>query len=114
MYAPKTPPAPQKFLAIGTLEVAAESFDLAFGFEVALEFVAQRFDQPRHRDEHGDSLASNRGRHIGGPQRIEEDRSRAQNLRNENSEHLAEDVAQRQQIQKFQRMKKSLVFAVAG
>src|SRR5580658_8159966 len=113
MYAAKAPPAAQEFFAIGALKVSAEAFDLAFGFEGALEFVAQRFDQPRHGDEHGDSLASNRGRHIGGPERIEEDRRRAQNLRNENAEHLSENMAERQQIQKFQRMKKSLILAVA-
>ena len=36
----KTPPAAQKFFAIGAIEFAAELFDLAVRFEVALEFVA--------------------------------------------------------------------------
>ena len=38
---------------------------------------------------------------------------RAKNLREENSEHLAEHMAQRQKIEEAQRMKDSLVAAIA-
>ena len=55
----------------------------------------------------------NRANHFAGIQRVQEHRCGAKNLREENSEKLAEDVAQRQEIEKAQRMKDAFVAAVA-
>jgi hypothetical protein len=94
--AAETPPAPQEFLAIRALEIAAKFPHLALGLQISLELVAQRFDQSWHGNEDRDTLAANRSGDVAGAQRIEKDRCAAENLRDEDSEHLAEDVAQRQ------------------
>ena len=84
----------------------------AFRFEIAFELVAQGFDEPRNGHQDRDAFTADRGRDFAGPQRIEEDGRRAEDLRNEDSQHLSEHVTEWEEIQEFQGMKESLVSPV--
>ena len=62
-------------------EIALKFFGPPARSEVALDLIAQRFDQSRHGDQHGHALVSNRAHHFGGIQRVEKNRRGAENLR---------------------------------
>ena len=55
----------------------------------------------------------NRANHLARIQRVQKHRRCAKNLRYENSEQLAENVAQRQKIEEAQRVEHSFVAAIA-
>src|SRR5580698_4842892 len=109
MNAPEPPPAPQKMLLFRALVAFVESLRTAVMLHLAQDFALQRFDESRNRNEHGNALVANHVNQVGRLQRIAEDQGARQKRRNEYSQHLAEHVAQRKQIQETQRMKKSLV-----
>ena len=80
--------------------------------KISLDLIAQRLDQPRHGNQQRDALFPNRPRYFCRVQRVEKDRRPAQNLRQKNPEQLSEYMAQRQKIEKSQRMNESFVSPV--
>src|SRR3984885_16151276 len=108
MNAPEPPPAPQKMFLVRALVAFVESLRTAITFHLAQYFALQRFDESRNRNQNGDALVANHVNQVGGLQRIDEDHGARQKRRNEYSQHLAEYMAQRQQIQATQRTKKTL------
>src|SRR5579863_6188204 len=59
---PEAPPAPEEMLPFGLAKSPSERLCLPARAEIALDLVAQRFDQPRNRDEHGHFFVVNRDR----------------------------------------------------
>ena len=109
----EAPPAAEEMFAFGRFEIALEFFELAAGGEIALDLILERFDEARDGDEHGDTLVVNRADYFRGVERIEEHGCAAENLGEENSEKLAEDVAERKEVEKAQGMKEAFPAAVA-
>src|SRR5579862_49938 len=109
----KAPPAAEEMFAFGRFEIALKVFEFAAGCEIALDLILERFDEARDSDEHRYTLVVNRADHFRGVERVEEHRCAAQNLREENSEKLAEHVAERKEIEKAQRMKEAFPAAIA-
>src|SRR5580658_6141510 len=109
----EAPPPLQEMFAIGRLVIAPKFLELPARREIAFDLVAQRFNQARHRDEHGDTLVVNRPNHFSGIESVDKNRGPAENLRQEHSQQLAEDVTQRQKVEKAERVKEPLVAPVA-
>jgi len=108
----ETPPAAEEMFTLGRFEIALKFFEIAAGREVALDLILERFDEARDGDEHGHALAVNRADYFRGVERIEEHGCAAQNLRKKNSEKLAEDVAERKEVEKAQGVKEAFPAAV--
>src|SRR4029077_15509869 len=96
-------------LALGLVEIAVKFFELSRGSKITLDLVLQRFNQARHADEHRHAFVVNRTYDLRRIERVQRHRRAAENLRQENSQKLAEHMAERQQIQKSQRMKEALI-----
>ncbi len=109
----EAPPPLQEMFAIRSLVIALEFLELAARREIAFDLVAQRFNQARHGDQHGDALVVNRPNHFRGIESVDKNRGPAENLRQEHSQQLAEDVTQRQKVEEANRVKEPLVAAVA-
>src|ERR1700719_4368484 len=77
-----------------------------------LFFAFQRFDKSRDCDQNRDTLLTNHIDQAGRLEGIDKDYRPRQERRYEYSQHLAEDVAQRKEVQKSQRMKDSLIAEV--
>src|SRR5262249_13898157 len=105
----KRPPPAEEMLGLGTLVVAFELSAPAGLIEIALNFLLQRFDHARHSDEYRDALAANRGDDFRGIERIGGDHGSADQGREKHAEKLSEDMTQRKQIQKTQRVDELLV-----
>ena len=108
----EAPPAAEEMFAFGRFEIALKFFEFATGCEVALDLILERFDEARNGDEHGYALVVNRADYFGGVECIEKHGCAAQNLGEENSEKLAEYVAERKEVEKSQRMKEAFPAAV--
>src|ERR1700735_3066793 len=109
MDAPESPPAKKKVLLLRAREILATLLCAAVAFHLAQDFTLERFDKSRNRHENGYALVANHINQAGGLERIDEDHGAREEGRDEDSQHLAEDVAQRKQIQKAQWMKDALV-----
>src|ERR1700690_1028542 len=105
-------PAAQEFFSFAPFVIALEFFEAALRGDIPNQLVAQRFNQPRHSDEHGNALLANGANYLRWIERVHEHRSPAENLRKKYSQQLPEDVAQRKQIQKTQWVKKAFVAPV--
>ena len=109
MDAPESPPAQKKVSLLGACDIFAKSFRPAIALELAQNFALQRFDKSRNRHQHGYALVANHVNQAGGLERVNKDHGAREKRGNEYSQHLAEDVAQRKQVQKAQRVKNALV-----
>ena len=78
-----------------------------------VELVLERFYQARHSDEHGYALLVYCADHLGGIERVQKHGRTAQNLREKNSEKLAEYMAEWKKIEKSQWMKEAFPAAIA-
>src|SRR5262249_51679514 len=105
----EAPPAPEKFFIFGS----GKSRTHLIG-ELALDPLLQRFDYSRHRHEHGDSFPLDGGNHFARVQAVLKNHCSPDQRRNEHGHELAEDVAQRKQIEKTYGMKNAFVFEVLG
>ena len=113
MDAAKRPPAFQKMLALPIQRTCGETLQLRHErCRVAFNVFLQRFDQPRHGYQHRNAFIVNGSHDFRWIQAVGKHRSRSENLRQKNPEHLAEHVAERKQIQKAQRMEDAFVAAV--
>ena len=113
MNGAEAPPAAEEMFAFGRFEIALKFFEVAAGREIALDLILERFNEARDGDEHGHALAVNRADYFCRVKRIQEHGCAAQNLGEENSEKLAEDVAEGKEIEKPQRVKEAFPAAVA-
>src|SRR5687768_11979901 len=96
----------------GAIHLAAKSLQLPLDLQIALQFVAQSLEHPRHGHDHRYALASRNRDDLGRIQGMAEDHGTAQQLRNKDPQKLSEDVAQRQEIEKTEGMKRAGVFEV--
>src|ERR1700722_14215803 len=113
MHAPENPPAMQETLAFSRLKAPAKLFHTAVVLHVTLDFFLQGLQHPRHRYQHRYSLAPNSVNDLGRLQRVLKNHRSAQQLRQENSQKLAEDVTQRQHVKKSNGMHQAFVLEVA-
>src|ERR1700758_24849 len=98
----EAPPAAEEMFAFACFEIALKFFEISAGSEIALDLILERFDEARDGDEHGHALVVNRADYFGGVERVQKDGCAAQNLRQENSEKLAEHVTERKEVEKSQ------------
>src|SRR5208282_1066414 len=114
------PPAPQKVLAPGggvaggkiLATAAAIGTVIATDIEIAFDFLLQRLDHARDGHQHRDAFAADRRHDFGWVECVLEHDGRAQQRGKKNSQELAEDMAERQQVQEAKRMHKPLVLQV--
>ena len=99
-------------LTFGSREILLELSSLAGGFEAALDFTLERFQQSRDGDQYGYPFASDRFQQIAGIESFKKDGGSAEQRRDENRKQLAENMAQREEIEKSQRMENTLVAQV--
>src|SRR5690348_7936518 len=109
---PKHPPAPQEMFPFRRAKLLTKILDSPAYLQVALDLIAQRLNQSRNRDQDRSFFVADRPRYLCWVQRVDENRSCAQNLWQENAEQLAKDVAQWQQIEETQRVKQLLIAPV--
>ena len=112
--AAEAPPALVETLVPGGFDLLAEPVQAAGGFGVALDFMAQGFQQARHGDQGGNSFALEGAQDLGGVEALLEYHRAGQQRRDEQAQELAEDVAQRNQVQETDGMDEALVFQVGA
>src|SRR5260370_8947824 len=112
MNAAKHPSAAQKSLAAGSLERVLEPFAFAARLEVAHDAVAQQVEHVRNGDQCRRAFARDGPHHFRSVRRPLENDGSAEQRWNKQRHELAEDVAERNQRDKAQRMKPALVLAV--
>ena len=112
MDLPESPPALHEMLVLRGLELSLKPLRFSRDFQVALDLVFQRFHQTGHSDDDRDALPLDDLQDFGRVERVLENDGRGQQLRQEDAEDLAEDVAEWQKIQKAKRVKDALVAQV--
>ena len=108
----ESPPAVQKVLALGGGVTGGKALTGAGIFQIAFDLLLQRLDHARDGYQHRDALPANRPHDFGGVECVFENDGAAQQRGKKNSEELAEDVAQRQQVQKPNWMHEPLVLQI--
>src|ERR1039458_3900966 len=111
------PPAAQKVLALGSSVARGKILATApaigavvtTDIEIAFDFLLQRLDHARDGHQHGNAFPADRRHDFGWVECVFEHDGRAQQRGKKNSQELAEDVAQRQQVQEANGMHEPLV-----
>ena len=112
MNLPESPPSLHELLVFGGFELLMEPCGLARRFHVSLQLVFQRLHQAGNSHHHRNPLVLDGAHHLARIQRVLEQHGRCQQLRQEDTQELSEDMAERQQIEKAQRMKDALVLQI--
>ena len=108
----ESPPAAQKVLAFGSGIARGKALTGAGIFQIAFDLLLQRLDHARDGHQHRDAFAANRRHDFRGVECVLENDSAAQQRGKKDSEELAEDVAQRQQVQETNGMHEPLVLQI--
>src|SRR5271156_2115703 len=108
----ESPPAQKKVLLLRAREIFLKLLQLAITFHLPLDFALQRFDESRNGHQHGNTLVANHFNQAGRLERINQDHGAGEERRDQDTQHLAEDVAQWKQIQEAQRVKNALVVKI--
>ena len=92
--------------------VSSEALQKTLVFEIALDLFLQRLQHARHRDQNRNPLASNGADDLAWFQAVLKNYRPAHELRKKNPQKLPEDVAQRQQVQKANRVDEAFVLEI--
>src|SRR5262249_46236544 len=103
-----------KVFAISHSEVFAEFRKARGVFKVTFDLFPQRLQHTRHCNQHRNALATDAMDDVAGLERVLKENGAAQQRRKINAQELAEDVTEREEIQKTQRMHKSFVPRIGG
>ena len=99
MDSSESPPTMQEMALLNPFKVPAKAVNATFMFLLTEYFPPKSVNQPRNCDQHGDTLPVNGIPQLGRFQRVCQDDRPFQKRRNEKSQHLAKDVAQREKIE---------------
>jgi hypothetical protein len=108
----KAPPAFNKVFSPGRFKLLVKPVQLVLRLEIELDLFLQCFQNAWHPYQHRNPLALDRADHLGGIQTFLENDEPLQQLRDEDTEELPEDMTQRQQVQEADRMNHSFVLQI--
>src|SRR5207302_4705619 len=108
----KRPPTAQEMLAFGGSKALAERVHLSLVLDVAFQLLLQRVQDSGHAHQYRHPFAPDSTDYFGGLELFLENYRPAQKWRQQYSQELPKDVAQRQQVKKPYGMDQSLVFQI--
>src|SRR6185369_1593684 len=112
MNLPEAPPAASNFFFFRLVEIAAKGFERALRLQITLNLGLQRFQYPRHPDQHRDALTADRRNDFRGVERILEIHCATQQRRDPQTHELSKNVAQWHQIEKSEGVDETFPFEV--
>ena len=112
MYAAEDPPATKKVFAFGGRKLVVKLIQAAGVLEIAFNFFFQRLQHAGHRDQHRYPFVAKSVDNVAGLEGLLKKNSAPQKWRQIHSQKLSEDMAQRQEVKKTQRVYEAFVFQI--